>query len=1201
MTKIWVLLFICLPVFSTITIIGQTGTLTKYKRFEKESIFINKIDKNGNIFCKEVKEDVSLLTEITSSIDLHILPSMNNHQTLTGLKIILRGTDQLMQYPEAVSAFIRAAARWERVISTPITTVLDVDFGPTRFGAGFGEGVLGATATTTYYALKSDATNALVPDIVQRLIDLKPGDKQLQNLYNAIPVPTPSTVPSNLERAIGTLINLQALGFIEEDISSDPAINRFGSVPSIGFNSSFSFDLDPSDGISVGTHDFDATCAHEIGHALGFVTAAGFSDHKGLADLYYPWDLFRVRPDAVESGSLLGFSTAPRVTTAGPTYSSLWSTEDSITYYFSNHIFFDGLEKVELSTATGERLNGDGQQSSHWRDDALRPPSLDANRWIGIMDPTLASGTRLQINYHDLRVLEVIGYTINYDYKYANMLLMHGQDTLNLAKKLDTLKFVDVSLNSQRQIQYQLINLSLDNPLQYEFEITFLQVIPLSAPLHVDVKPGSVKVGGSELVTISFLTKSVPASFFGTIRMKTNDLNNPIIDIPFELTTGGVIAPKINFSISSLGDFSFTSDGDARVKTKEFTVRNLGNQPLSYMIYISLSTKSHQSTSLVKSTQKSSNIEQFYKVNSPSGSYTYYSTDFEDPNNKFGGFKQVANNKDEWQQTIVGPAIYKGHSKPTVIHFGNEVNGELNYDNFTTGFFYSPEFYNWNKIDMEDVTCVSFKYFNKSELGGDVVTFLGSKDSKRTWHELTSSKKGGMIKSHSTEWETVLFRFPDFSNILFGNYWTNFAFQFSSNESVVDQGFFLDDFEITILQGLNPIYVDNDWAYLPTLNSSEDVLFVVDGALLAPGQYDGNLIIESTDTKNPTVNIPFSVNNIKLSKAVKGTLYASTESGSSGDVLKIDPNTGKGFDLGSSGFTTLKSITINPKTDELFGFTYSPSNTEIIKVDGKNGLGIHQYKTSVPLSAMAFTPSGDLLGIATPPPSSKFEVPAQRLYKINITNGDAQSLATLQVKAAAMAIEPSTGYIWISVDTTKDKDKIYKFNPATGDTTLVGRTGIGNNTMRALAFDNHGNLWGTYEDDKFVSTLIKIDKTTGVSTTVGRTDYKGITGLAFASDSVTDVTTEQLSPTSFALFNNYPNPFNPSTVISYQIPENSFVILKVYDVLGKEVSTLVNEYQTAGIKNVTLDLMEKELGSGIYFYQLKAGNFNQTKKMLLLK
>ena len=85
----------------------------------------------------------------------------------------------------------------------------------------------------------------------------------------------------------------------------------------------------------------------------------------------------------------------------------------------------------------------------------------------------------------------------------------------------------------------------------------------------------------------------------------------------------------------------------------------------------------------------------------------------------------------------------------------------------------------------------------------------------------------------------------------------------------------------------------------------------------------------------------------------------------------------------------------------------------------------------------------------------------------------------------------------------------------------------------------------------------------------------------------------------YSLGNNYPNPFNPTTKISYQIPEASFVTLKIYDVLGNEIVTLVNEEKSAGDYKTQLSGMR--LTSGIYFYQLKAGNFVETKKMLLLK
>lgn len=88
-------------------------------------------------------------------------------------------------------------------------------------------------------------------------------------------------------------------------------------------------------------------------------------------------------------------------------------------------------------------------------------------------------------------------------------------------------------------------------------------------------------------------------------------------------------------------------------------------------------------------------------------------------------------------------------------------------------------------------------------------------------------------------------------------------------------------------------------------------------------------------------------------------------------------------------------------------------------------------------------------------------------------------------------------------------------------------------------------------------------------------------------------------PQNFELMQNFPNPFNPSTKIRYSIPEISFATIKVYDMLGNEVATLVDEEQAAG--NYETDFNAAGLSSGMYFYTLKAGNFVETKKMLLLK
>jgi hypothetical protein len=100
-------------------------------------------------------------------------------------------------------------------------------------------------------------------------------------------------------------------------------------------------------------------------------------------------------------------------------------------------------------------------------------------------------------------------------------------------------------------------------------------------------------------------------------------------------------------------------------------------------------------------------------------------------------------------------------------------------------------------------------------------------------------------------------------------------------------------------------------------------------------------------------------------------------------------------------------------------------------------------------------------------------------------------------------------------------------------------------------------------------------------------------------DYETTVDAEISSPNKFSLSQNYPNPFNPSTSIQYAISSRQFVSLKVYDVLGKEIATLVNEEKSTGKYNVEFNA--SSLASGIYYYQLRAGDYVETKKMILLK
>ena len=134
---------------------------------------------------------------------------------------------------------------------------------------------------------------------------------------------------------------------------------------------------------------------------------------------------------------------------------------------------------------------------------------------------------------------------------------------------------------------------------------------------------------------------------------------------------------------------------------------------------------------------------------------------------------------------------------------------------------------------------------------------------------------------------------------------------------------------------------------------------------------------------------------------------------------------------------------------------------------------------------------------------------------------------------------------------------------------------------KAMAMDTSGNIFltGTWGGGWYFGTMKLIPN--------------GTVGLEPASNVI---------PSEFRLMQNYPNPFNPSTKISWQSPVGSWQTLKVYDILGNEVATLVDEYKPAGSYEVKFNVAQNSiLSNGVYFYRLRSGAFVQTKKMLMLK
>ena len=110
--------------------------------------------------------------------------------------------------------------------------------------------------------------------------------------------------------------------------------------------------------------------------------------------------------------------------------------------------------------------------------------------------------------------------------------------------------------------------------------------------------------------------------------------------------------------------------------------------------------------------------------------------------------------------------------------------------------------------------------------------------------------------------------------------------------------------------------------------------------------------------------------------------------------------------------------------------------------------------------------------------------------------------------------------------------------------------------------------------------------------------------LEIKKNGVTDIQTDTEIPTQYTISQNYPNPFNPSTMINYSIPNSSLVSIVIYDLLGREVKTLINNEQNAGNYQVMWNgdnNYGSKVSSGTYFYSIRSSDFHQVRKMILLK
>ncbi|HRN25426.1 MAG: T9SS type A sorting domain-containing protein [Ignavibacteriaceae bacterium] len=160
------------------------------------------------------------------------------------------------------------------------------------------------------------------------------------------------------------------------------------------------------------------------------------------------------------------------------------------------------------------------------------------------------------------------------------------------------------------------------------------------------------------------------------------------------------------------------------------------------------------------------------------------------------------------------------------------------------------------------------------------------------------------------------------------------------------------------------------------------------------------------------------------------------------------------------------------------------------------------------------------------------------------------------------------------------------------------------------------SIWGTYESlytnmrdfrdylNSVNSEIEWLERPEGHSWGLWRANIDRILEYFFPESATNLIPEKNYSVSEFQLYQNYPNPFNPSTIISWQSPVSSHQTLKIYDVLGNELVTLVDEFKPAGMYEVEFDIEQESfpaMASGVYFYRFQAGDFFETRKMIYLK
>ena len=467
-------------------------------------------------------------------------------------------------------------------------------------------------------------------------------------------------------------------------------------------------------------------------------------------------------------------------------------------------------------------------------------------------------------------------------------------------------------------------------------------------------------------------------------------------------------------------------------------------------------------------------------------------------------------------------------------------------------------------------------------------------------------------RSFTSDWSTWLteIRMQPFQGVSahtltpamdFGNIEVNFT---SNTITAVLANYGVQDLVISdIPSSMGDFNLDNAPTFPVTLSTYDSLSLDFTFSPTVAGDAEETFLVSSNDPN--FVGFTLTAHGYSIYPALDKVMYASSGPQNDGNILSLNTGTGEGTNIGPSSFIDILGLAISPVNNELLAVKSIPSESQILRVNSLGGDAYLLYSLDLGgIVSIAFDNTETLYGA----------LETGDIYSIDLTDGTYQYVSTAQIELVTIAFDPMTNDLWATIKAGfgEPKDGIYKIDLPTGDTTTVGETGF-NVATNAMAFDENGVLYGIKGTGPQVSDLFTIDVNTGEGTIVGSVGLMALTGLAFAETGVVnDVQEDETNntvPTDFALSQNYPNPFNPSTSINFSVPVNSDVTLRIYNLLGQVVTTLVNEEVSAGHYSTIWNGSDDngfQVSSGVYLYEMKAnGNngkaYSQIKKMVLLK